>query len=212
MGKFRVFAQKIEDIVSEKVKEYETARARVIDLEDTYKKLNEYSVYGVPRETKAKAELTKIQLENERANFRKVQEKMYMIDDAVNGVRQEFLQAINQEFSAKPEDVDLQTMALLNSGMLDERDYTEMLNNAPNRTMKRIIADRFGKWIDEDGKGLNMVKANTLKRIVTNAKSDESTQYKYAFEMVADAAHGVAKNPSIYAHWERMTGNIIKNL
>lgn len=208
MSKFNSFAKRVDDLVKERFAEYRLVKAKVIDAEETSKKAQ--AKRGIDAEYGYKADIAMAELRKAREDFRKVKYGLVTMNDTVANIRREMILALNDEYASKPSDIDLQTVELLKSGILSERDYLFMLKNAPNRTMKRIIADSFGKWINANT-GIEKTKAFELNQIVTNAKADDERNYIDAFDYLADAVNRTTKNESLFDRWEQITGNIVQN-
>ena len=149
MSKFNQYARQIDKIVKDAAEEFRKAQAAVIDAEHIAEKAK--SRMGLNSETRMEAAVAAAKLQKARDDFRNIKFNMAKVEDAVAGVRREFIAAVDKEYAAKPEDIDLQTVELLRSGILVERDYMNLLNTAPNLTLRKMIADAFDKWVAGNG-------------------------------------------------------------
>ena len=208
MSKFNSYAKQVDDIIREHRTEYRTALAKLIDAEEQYKKAQ--AQQGLDSEHRYKAELANAELQKAKDGFQNVRKTLASMSDSVADIRKELISAINSEYASKPSDVDMQTMELLKSGILTDRDYLDMLNNAQSRTMKRLIADSFGKWIDAN-KSIETSKAYNLKQVIASANRDDSKQYIDAFDYLADVVNRTARNNAMFDRWEDITASIIEN-
>ena len=207
MSKFNQYARQIDQIVKEAAEEYRNAKAAVIDAENIAKKANDRR--GLNADARLEASVADAKLQKARDDFRNVKFNLDKINDAVAGVRKEFIAAVDEEYAAKPEDIDLQTVELLRSGVLGERDYMHLLNNAPNRTMKKLVADAFGKWVD--GTMMEKTKAIDLQQMISAQKQDDSRKVIDAFDYLADAASRASRNDALFDRWDEVAGNVVEN-
>lgn len=208
MSKFNQYARRIDEIVKEAAEGYRKAKAAVIDAENIAKKANDRR--GLNADARLEASVADAKLQKARDDFRNVKFNLAKINDAVAGVRKEFIAAVDEEYAAKPADIDLQTVELLRSGILNERDYTNLLNTAPNRTMKKMIADAFEKWVAGNSM-IERAKAYDLQRMIAAQKQDDSRKVIDAFDYLADAASRASRNDALFDRWDEIAGNIVEN-
>lgn len=207
MSKFNQYAKMVDQIVKKAADEFKAAKAAVSDAERIAEAAN--ARRNLTADTKVEAAVADAKLQNARDNFRNVKYNMTKVADSVAGVRKDFIAAVDEEFAAKPADIDLQAMELLRSGILSERDYIQLLNSAPNGTMRKIIASYFDKWVDGNGM-IEMVKANKLKRYIAVQMQDDRQKYIEAFDYLADAANRASRNAALFDKWEEIAGNLIE--
>lgn len=208
MSKFNQFARRLDKVVKDAAEELKNAKAVVIDAEHIAEKANNRR--GLNAETRLEASMADAKLQKARDDYRSVKFCTEKIRDAVADIRKEFIAAVDEEYAAKPADVDLQTVELLRSGVLEERDYINLLNNAPNRTMKKMVANSFDKWIDEN-KMIDQAKAYRLRNMVAAQRQDESQKIIGAFDYLADAASRASRNEALFDRWDEIAGNIVEN-
>lgn len=208
MSKFNQYARNVDRIVKAAAEDFRKAKAAVIDAENIAEKAN--SQKGLNAETRMEAAVADAKLRKAREDFRNMKLNMGKIVDNVADIRKELVYAIDAEYAAKPEDIDMRTMELLHSGILAERDYTNLLNTAQNRTMKKLVADAFEKWVDNNN-ALDKVKAYKLHQMITLQKQDDSRKYIDAFDYLADAAQRASRNEALFDRWDEIAGNIVEN-
>ena len=207
MSKFNQYARQIDRIVKEAAEEFRKAKAAVIDAENIAEKAN--ARRGLNADTRLEASVADAKLQKARDDFRNVKFSMAKINDAVAGVRKEFIAAVDAEYAAKPADIDLQTVELLRSGILGERDYMNLLNTAPNRTMKKMVAAAFDKWVA--GTMMEKSKAINLQQLIAAEKQDDSRKVIDAFDYLADAASRASRNEALFDRWDEVAGNVVEN-
>lgn len=208
MSKFNQYAKQIDRIVREAAEEFRKAQAAVIDAENAAKKAN--ARRGLDADTRYEASVADAKLQKARDDFRKVKFDLAKVTDAVASVRKEFVAAVDEEYAAKPADIDLQTVELLRSGILTERDYINLLNTAQNRTMRKMIADAFDKWVSGNAM-IEKTKAISLQRMITEQKQDDSRMVIDTFDYLADAANRAARNEALFDRWDEIAGNVVEN-
>jgi hypothetical protein len=208
MSKFNKYAREIDRIVKEAAEEFGKAKAAVIDAENIAEKANVRR--GLNADTRLEASVADAKLQKAMEDLQKVKYDLSRINDAVAGVRKEFIAAVDAEYAAKPADIDLQTVELLRSGILGERDYMNLLNTAPNRTMKRLVADAFDKWV-AGNTIMEKTKASGLRQMIASQKQDDSRMVIDAFDYLADAANRASRNDALFDRWNEIAGNMIEN-
>lgn len=206
MSKFNVYARRVDDVVRAYAKEYRLAKAAVIDAEEQHNKAK--ANMGLNAETRCKEATAAAQLQLARDNFRNVKFNLVKMNDEVSAIRQELVSAIDSEYAAKSSDIDMQTMELLKSGILTERDYVDLLAHAQNHTMKRLIAEKMDNWAASLP---DKIKATHIRQLAIKARGDDGREYVAAFDYLADAVNRTTKNDALFDRWDDIAKQTIES-
>lgn len=205
MSKFNGYARRVDDVVRAYAKEYRLAKAAVIDAEEQHNKAK--ANMGLNAETRCKEATAAAQLQLARDNFRNVKLNLVKMNDEVSAIRQELVSAIDSEYAAKSSDIDMQTMELLKSGILTERDYVDLLAHAQNHTMKRLITEKMDEWASSLGEP----KSTHIRQLAIKARGDDGREYVEAFDYLADAVNRTTKNDALFDRWDDIAKQTIES-
>lgn len=165
---------------------------------------------------RAKADLLEAEQGRKRAQAG-ISEKVASLRE----LRKKLIAELEEEYSAKPSDVDGATLELLKSGILSGSEYARLMRQAAdggNYTMARVVgfyAAQHAKRIeatpeiersDSDKRDIRLMRACALEA------QDRSTgaQYIDAFDAMAETLNRCANNPDIRGHWEELTAETVE--
>lgn len=214
MSKFKSYAERVNDIAKaafanyiEAVENQEKAEARYREETSPYKDPAHNDYKQQAKAARAKADMLEAQQE-----VRKAQAFMQSEAASIRSVGRELQEAVNREYSAKGEEVDLATLELLKSGILKPQEYITLYETAQgngNNTMVRIIGKYAGEAADKAPTKDLQERLNTLATVTQYETPGRA--YIEAFNVLEDAYTRTANNPSMIPHWEQLTDNVIAN-
>ena len=118
--------------------------------------------------------------------------------------------ALFEGFAARPDAVDMQAVALLNSGILKPQEYVYLVREAldkGNYTMARMI----GQAAEDEAKKTDSTEAAPVLRVAAmEGKKDFSAHYLRAFDDLVDIANRCLNNPAIADQWGAFTRDTIE--
>ena len=142
MSKFNNYAKKLNEIANATFEEYRRAEAALKSAESRSKEYPRRN--GADPSYLAKSARAEADLAEARNAFEQV--RRHLFDDKrreINAVRAELETALGNEYAADPSKVDMNTLALMNSGILTAAEYNRLIdsaNAAGNHTMVRLLA------------------------------------------------------------------------
>lgn len=204
MSKFNKFATKLDIIVRGTLSEYEKAEKREREAQDRMKKYPERAGILNPEyqaeQAKAKAEY----LDAKVAMNKLQQEKPAQAMKAIRELRQELENALFSSFSPKASAVDMQCVELLKSGILTDKEYLYLVQDAVNNgnyTMARMI----GCHAEQLANNKPHEEATVLRHASQIGKHDYSADYLETFDNLTDIAKRCMDNPAIMDRWGEFT-------
>lgn len=118
--------------------------------------------------------------------------------------------ALLEGFAPRPDAVDMQAVALLNSGILKPEEYVYLVREAldkGNYTMARMI----GRAAEDEAKKTDSTEAAPVLRVAAmEGKEDFSAHYLRAFDDLVDIANRCLNNPAIADQWGAFTRDTIE--
>ena len=114
-------------------------------------------------------------------------------------------------FAADPKAVDMNTLALMNSGILTAAEYNRLIdsaNAAGNHTMVRLLAqsakDRADKVNDSD-------TAREYRLVAQKGKGANGREFLEAFDYMGDVFNRCERNFSLAGKWDELTADVVEN-
>lgn len=205
---FNEIAEKMDALCRETGQASQDAYTRLQDAEDAVrgqKRPDESPVKYQARQATAKAAL-------EDAKKQHLSVKYNLPTQAetnAKALRRQLEASISEKFAAVPSDVDGAVLTLLQSGILNPNEYVRLFEQATNPTMRRLIAKAAGdaaKNTDDAG------AARILRGVEFAGQKCNGAEYLAAFDGLADINHRMAKNPSLYAHYEELAAPFLAAL
>ncbi len=214
MSTFNVYARELDTVARDAFKELseaKTALDRATEKRDAYPEKHGI----VNAEYAAKAARAK-------ANFVEARDKYDVLrrslPESCNGKTKEIRERLEKSLAAhyekKPEAIDANALALLQSGVLRPDDYANLFNRyvkESNFTMLALVgkcaADAAIPIAERDG--ANAPDAVQLRVIAANAKTYNGNAYREAFDYLADTLNRTMKNTSMIPHWDELTAETV---
>lgn len=210
MSKFNGYARKVNEIANAAFAEYREKEAAVKSAESRYKAYPRRNGADPAYMAKsARAEADFVEARNAFDQMRR-----HLFDDkrrAIAAVRAELETALRNEYAADPKAVDMNTLALMNSGILTAAEYNRLIDAstaAGNHTMVRLLAqsakDRADKVNDSD-------TAREYRLVAQKGKGMDGRQYLEAFDYMGDVFNRCERNFSLAGKWGELTAAVVEN-
>ena len=210
MSKFNGYARKVNEIANAAFAEYREKEAAVKSAESRYKaypRRNGADPAYMARSARAEADLCEA-----RNAFDQM--RRHLFDDKrreIAAVRAELEKAVFDAFAADPKAVDMNTLALMNSGILTAAEYNRLIDAstaAGNHTMVRLLAqsakDRADKVNDSD-------TAREYRLVAQKGKGANGREFLEAFDYMGDVFNRCERNFALAGKWGELTADVVEN-
>ena len=210
MSKFNNYAKKLNEIANATFEEYRRAEAAVKSAEsrhNAYPRRNNADPAYMAKSARAEADLAEA-----RNAFDQM--RRHLFDDKrreIAAVRAELEKAVFDAFAADPKSVDMNTLALMNSGILTAAEYNRLIDAsvaAGNHTMVRLLAqsakDRADKVNDSD-------TAREYRLVAQKGKGANGREFLEAFDYMGDVFNRCERNFALAGKWGELTADVVEN-
>lgn len=210
MSKFNTYIRQINDIAAEAFKEYTAAQ-------DAYKsaesKKNAYPrKIGLGADYTAKSARYEADYAEAAAAFEKFRrDGFYNHRKRMDEVRKAFIAEIGNAFAADPAQLDMATIELMKSGILNASEYSRLMDKAindGNHTMARMIAQHAKAAADSTD---DREDAAAFRAVAYKGNSMNGNNYIEAFDFVTSLYDRCSRNPALYSKWDELAGEVIEN-
>ena len=210
MSKFNNYAKRMNEIANAAFEEYRRAEAAVKSAESRYNAFPRRN--GADPAYMAKSARAEADLCEARNAFDQM--RRHLFDDKrreIAAVRAELEKAVFDAFAADPKAVDMNTLALMNSGILTAAEYTRLIDAstaAGNHTMVRLLAqsakDRADKVNDSD-------TAREYRLVAQKGKGANGREFLEAFDYMGDVFNRCERNFALAGKWGELTADVVEN-
>ena len=210
MSRFNDYAKKLNEIANGAFEEYRRAEAAVKSAESRYNAFPRRN--GADPAYMAKSARAEADLAEARNAFDQM--RRHLFDDKrreIAAVRAELEKAVFDAFAADPKAVDMNTLALMNSGILTAAEYNRLIDAsaaAGNHTMVRLLAqsakDRADKANDSD-------TAREYRLVAQKGKGANGREFLEAFDYMGDVFNRCERNFSLAGKWDELTADVVEN-
>ena len=210
MSRFNSYAKRMNEIANATFEEYRRAEAAVKSAEsryNAYPRRNNADPAYMAKSARAEADLAEA-----RNAFDQM--RRHLFDDKrreIAAVREELEKAVFDAFAADPKAVDMNTLALMNSGILTAAEYNRLIDAstaAGNHTMVRLLAqsakDRADKANDSD-------TAREYRLVAQKGKGANGREFLEAFDYMGDVFNRCERNFSLAGKWDELTADVVEN-
>ena len=210
MSRFNDYAKKLNEIANATFEEYRRAEAAVKSAEsrcNAYPRRNGADPSYMAKSARAEADLAEANAQFEHC-------RRHLFDDKrreIAAVREELEKAVFDAFAADPKAVDMNTLALMNSGILTAAEYDRLIDAstaAGNHTMVRLLAqsakDRADKVNDSD-------TAREYRLVAQKGKGANGREFLEAFDYMGDVFNRCERNFSLAGKWDELTADVVEN-
>ena len=209
MSKFNNYARKLNEIANATFEEYRRAEAAVKSAEsrhNAYPRRNGADPAYMAKSARAEADLAEA-----RNAFDQM--RRHLFDDKrkeIAAVREELEKAVFDAFAADPKAVDMNTLALMNSGILTAAEYNRLIDAstaAGNHTMVRLLA--------QSAKGADKVNdsdtAREYRLVAQKGKGANGREFLEAFDYMGDVFNRCERNFALAGKWGELTADVVEN-
>ena len=210
MSRFNSYAKRMNEIANAAFAEYREKEAAVKSAESRYNAYPRRN--GADPAYMAKSARAEADLAEARNAFDQM--RRHLFDDKrreIAAVRAELEKAVFDAFAADPKAVDMNTLALMNSGILTAAEYNRLIDAstaAGNRTMVRLLAqsakDRADKVNDSD-------TAREYRLVAQKGKGANGREFLEAFDYMGDVFNRCERNFSLAGKWDELTADVVEN-
>ena len=210
MSKFNGYARKVNEIANAAFAEYREKEAAVKSAEsrcNAFPRRNGADSSYLAKSARAEADLCEA-----RNAFDQM--RRHLFDDKrkeIAAVREELEKAVFDAFAADPKAVDMNTLALMNSGILTAAEYNRLIDAstaAGNHTMVRLLAqsakDRADKVNDSD-------TAREYRLVAQKGKGANGREFLEAFDYMGDVFNRCERNFALAGKWGELTADVVEN-
>ena len=210
MSKFSVYAKRMNEIANAAFAEYREKEAAVKSAEsrcNAFPRRNGADSSYLAKSARAEADLCEA-----RNAFDQM--RRHLFDDKrkeIAAVREELEKAVFDAFAADPKAVDMNTLALMNSGILTAAEYNRLIDAstaAGNHTMVRLLAqsakDRADKVNDSD-------TAREYRLVAQKGKGANGREFLEAFDYMGDVFNRCERNFALAGKWGELTADVVEN-
>lgn len=210
MSRFNNYAKRMNEIANAAFAEYREKEAAVKSAEsrrNAYPRRNGADPAYLAKSARAEADLCEA-----RNAFDQM--RRHLFDDKrreIAAVRAELEKAVFDAFAADPKAVDMNTLALMNSGILTAAEYNRLIDAstaAGNHTMVRLLAqsakDRADKVNDSD-------TAREYRLVAQKGKGANGREFLEAFDYMGDVFNRCERNFSLAGKWDELTADVVEN-
>ena len=210
MSRFNSYAKRMNEIANAAFAEYREKEAAVKSAEsrcNAFPRRNGADSSYLAKSARAEADLCEA-----RNAFDQM--RRHLFDDKrkeIAAVREELEKAVFDAFAADPKAVDMNTLALMNSGILTAAEYNRLIDAstaAGNHTMVRLLAqsakDRADKVNDSD-------TAREYRLVAQKGKGANGREFLEAFDYMGDVFNRCERNFSLAGKWDELTADVVEN-
>ena len=210
MSRFNSYAKRMNEIANAAFAEYREKEAAVKSAESRYNAYPRRN--GADPAYMAKSARAEADLAEARNAFDQM--RRHLFDDKrreIAAVRAELEKAVFDAFAADPKSVDMNTLALMNSGILTAAEYNRLIDAstaAGNHTMVRLLAqsakDRADKVNDSD-------TAREYRLVAQKGKGANGREFLEAFDYMGDVFNRCERNFSLAGKWDELTADVVES-
>lgn len=209
MSKFNNYAKRMNEIANGTFEEYRKAEAALKSAESRSKEYPRRN--GADPSYLAKSARAEADLAEARNAFEQV--RRHLFDDKrreIAAVRAELETALGNEYAADPSKVDMNTLALMNSGILTAAEYNRLIdsaNAAGNHTMVRLLAQSAADMAEKTKGDADVSRSYRLAS--HKGKGMDGREYLQAFDFLADTFNRCERNFALTTKWGELTSPVV---
>ena len=211
MSRFNNSAKRMNEIANAAFAEYREKEAAVKSAESRYNahpRRNGADPAYMARSARAEADLCEA-----RNAFDQMRRNQF--DDKrreIAAVRAELVTALGNEFAADPQAVDMNTLALMNSGILTAAEYNRLIdsaNAAGNHTMVRLLAQSAADMAEKTKGDADVSRSYRL--VSHKGKGMNGHEYLEAFDYLSSTFNRCERNFALAGKWDELTTEVVES-
>ena len=209
MSKFNGYARKVNEIANAAFAEYREKEAAVKSAEsryNAYPRRNNADPAYMAKSARAEADLAEA-----RNAFDQM--RRHLFDDKrkeIGSVREELEKAVFDAFAADPKAVDMNTLALMNSGIMTADEYSRLIDSAiasGNYTMTRLLAKSAADMAEKTTGDADVSRSYRL--VSHKGKGANGHEYMEAFDFLASTFNRCERNFALTGKWDELTSPVV---
>ena len=211
MSKFNNYAKRMNEIANATFEEYRKAEAAVKSAESRYNAYPRRN--GADPAYMAKSARAEADLAEARNAFDQM--RRHLFDDKrreIAAVRAELEKALGDEYAADPSKVDMNTLALMNSGILTAAEYNRLIDAstaAGNHTMVRLLAQSASDMAEKSKSDSDT--ARNYRIVAQKGKGMDGREYLQAFDFMTDTFNRCERNFALTKKWDELTAPVVES-
>ena len=213
MSKFNKYAVRLNEIAKAAFSEYKVAENKYQNAKEKYEhEANPYVQHSTHSKLEQDAAIARAKADMLAAQqaLKNAQENMQKQVDSVQNLRRELETAVDEEYCANGEQVDIATLELLKSGVLKSKEYITLFNRAQqnnNYTMQRIIGKYMGDAAEKAPTNELQVQMRTL---ANSSQVKMGSDEMGVFDALTDVFSRCSRNPLLIDRWDGLTAEAIE--
>lgn len=216
MGKYKSYAQKLDSLARNRFEEYKTAKENFDKAEKEWKNLPSSWNTAESRNKKIAAESN---YKIAQGYLRDARENLQKTMDEVTPIRNELIAEVSREWAMNPDDLDRNTVDLLNSGICSPNEIADLFERAESPTTKRFVAKFARDEVARLPKSMERSKAleaETLLRSVAHKgdlfKDVNNADPVMRFDASVEVLRRSIRTPSLMNKWDEFTGELLSEM
>ena len=211
MSRFNSYAKRMNEIANAAFAEYREKEAAVKSAESRYNAYPRRN--GADPAYMAKSARAEADLAEARNAFDQM--RRHLFDDKrreIAAVRAELEKALGDEYAADPSKVDMNTLALMNSGILTAAEYNRLIDAstaAGNHTMVRLLAQSASDMAEKSKSDSDT--ARNYRIVAQKGKGMDGREYLQAFDFMTDTFNRCERNFALTKKWDELTAPVVEN-
>ena len=211
MSRFNSYAKRMNEIANAAFAEYREKEAAVKSAEsryNAYPRRNSADPAYMAKSARAEADLCEA-----RNAFDQM--RRHLFDDKrreIAAVRAELEKAVFDAFAADPKAVDMNTLALMNSGILTAAEYNRLIDAstaAGNHTMVRLLAQSAADMAEKSKSDSDT--ARNYRIVAQKGKGMDGREYLQAFDFMTDTFNRCERNFALTKKWDELTSPVVES-
>lgn len=215
MSKFKQYAKRLDTTAREAFEGYKAAEAAVKKAADRVKEWDNEVIKNNDYERLAQKARATADYEEARSNMRVAEAYLRSVRADIGLIRDELTAAVDSAYCADPEKIDGKSLELLKSGIMDARDYQNMLRKAQeadNVTMVRLIGKYANDMADQADRKHDQNSRAQFYAIAKQCKqANDGSQYLKTFDSLAKIFERCSENTAMIDKWDSITGDTVEN-
>lgn len=220
MSDFSKFYKLIDEAARKAFAEYDAAEAAYRKAERAYRNTQQPTGGIISADFEVKAARAKADFLTAEQSRKQAQEGISSTLAELRELRKKLIAELEEEYSAKPSDVDGATLQLLESGILSGSEYARLMRQAAdggNYTMARVVGHYAGQHAQRIAAKPEIERSDADAREIQLLRSVEleaqdntgAAPYIERFDAMAEILNRCANNPALRERWGEFTAPLI---
>lgn len=219
MSKFSEYYKIIDRAAREAFREYDKADGAFRTAERTYNSIKQPTGGFISADYELKAARARADLMEAEQARKAARAGISAKVAEVRELRKKLITELEEEYSAKPSDVDGATLALLKSGILSGNEYGRLMRQAAdsgNFTMARLVghyagqhAQRIASKPEIERSDADAREIQLMRSVELEAQDNSGAPAIERFDAMTEILNRCANNPGLLERWGEFTAPLI---